>query len=166
MTSVLLLALSLSTTPPDGNGLELRRAGAVTLASLAAIGSSTLWTAGTLVLPGQCIRATDRGQPLCSAAGLIVGGGLQILFSWLVLPEVFRLTGADPALVRAEWWAVARWPAAVLAVGAVIYAVAAGFEQRTFDSAQGPMVGALATSGLTSVTFDVLGVIAAVRAAK
>lgn len=149
-----------SAPEPPRYALSIATASAVSLASsVAAIGAS-------LAVPAACTNAFGSPRVLCSAAGLALGGAVQLALTALVLPEVFRLSGLEPAGVRAGWWRWARWPAAALAVAVVVYLVAASVEQGQYGAGQGGMIGGLGGTLTTGAAIDVLGVIGALRAAR
>lgn len=135
-------------------------------ASLVSFASSGAALGVALSVPNACTQAFGSPRPLCAAAGVALGGAVQLALTALLLPEVFRLSGLDPAGVRAGWWRWARWPAAALLVASLVFLAGSATEQKNYGSAQGTMIGGLAGTVSTGLTIDVMGVIGAVRAAK
>lgn len=172
---ILLLALpalaqepTLATTPSvtltreSPRLLGLSAAAASTLSLATSIGAGAV----AMSLQGACTQAYGQPRPLCAAGGILLGGAMQLLVSWLLVPEVFRISGVDPSGVRAGWWKWARIPAAALAVGALVFLAGAAAEQNRYGSGQGVMIGGLAGTLTTGLSIDVFGVIGAVRAAQ
>lgn len=137
-----------------------------TLASVTSLATSVAAFGVAMGTSGLCTEVSGSPKPLCLAGGVALGAALQAVVSWLVIPEVFRLSGAEASSVREGWWRWARWPLLGLAVATGVLAVAAGLEQSRFESGQAAMVGALAGTLSAGLTVDVLGVIGAVRAAE
>lgn len=137
-----------------------------TAASLLSLGTSIGAGAIAMSMQGACTEAYGQPRPLCAAGGVLLGGAMQLLVSWLLVPEVFRISGVDPSGVRAGWWRWARIPAAALAIGAAVLLAGASMEQNRYGSGQGVMIGGLASTITTGLSVDVFGVIGAVRAAQ
>lgn len=135
-------------------------------ASVFALATSVGAGAVALGLQGGCTAAFGQPRPLCAAGGVLLGGALQLALQALILPETFRISGLDPGVIRAGWWRWARWPAAALAISAVVLLAGSAAEQDRYGSAQGTMIGGLAGTVTTGLTLDVIGVIGAVRAAQ
>lgn len=138
----------------------------VASASLVAIGSSVLGGAIALGVPNLCTAQFGAPRPMCGVAGVALAGASQLLISLLVIPELFRINGDDPAAIRAGWWRWARWPAALLAVSALVLLAGGASEQHAFGSGQTTILAGLGGAAVTGISVDVLGIIGAVRAAK
>ena len=138
----------------------------VTAASLVAISSSVLGGVIALSVPGACTEQFGAPRPMCGAGGIALAGAAQLLLSLLVIPELFRLNGDDPAAIRAGWWRWARWPAALLAVSALVVLAGSASEQRAYGTGQATMLGGLGGAAVTGLSVDVLGLIGAARAAR
>ncbi len=119
----------------------------------------------TWAMPSTCTALLGSPRPLCLAAGVAVGGALQLALSALVLPELYRLSGHEPGALRADWWRWARWPALALALGALTLTIAAAVEQADFSTGQAAMLGALAGTVGAGLSVDVLGVVGLFRGA-
>lgn len=135
-------------------------------ASLVSLVASGAAMGVALSIPNACTQALGSPRPLCAAGGVALGGAIQLALTALLLPEVFRISGLDPGAIRAGWWRWARWPAAALAIAAVVLLAGSSAEQDRYGSAQGTMIGGLAGTVTTGLTIDVMGVIGAVRAAQ
>lgn len=138
----------------------------VATASLVSISSSVLGGVVALSVPNFCTAQFGAPRPMCAVAGVALAGATQLLFSSLLLPEVFRLSGGDPAAVRAAWWRWARWPAVMLAASVLVFLAGSAAEQHRFGSGQGTMLTGLGAVTASGLTVDVMGVIGAVRAAQ
>ena len=138
----------------------------VTTASAVSLASSVIGGVIAVSVPSFCTEQYGSPRPLCSAGGIALAGASQLLFSLLLIPEVFRINGNEPGAVREVWWRWARWPAAVLAVSAIVFLAGAASEQRQYGKGQGSMIGGMGGAALSGVTVDVLGIIGAVRAAR
>ncbi len=138
----------------------------VATAATVSLAASVAAVAVTLAVPGACTAASGAPRPACSAAGVALGGALQLALTALVLPEAFRLSGLDPGAARAGWWRWARWPAAALAIATLAYLAATLVEQARYGAGQGAMLGSLGTTLASGLAVDVLGVIGAVRGAR
>jgi hypothetical protein len=103
---------------------------------------------------------------MCGAAGLALAGATQLLVSLLLLPEVFRISGNDPAAVRLGFWRAARWPAIALAASTLVFLAGAAAEQHRYGSGEGTMLVGLGGAATSGLTLDVMGIIGAVRAAQ
>lgn len=153
-------ALAIEEVPPPRFALS------ATTASLVSISSSVLGGVLALSIPSFCTAQFGAPRPMCGVGGLALAGATQLLISWLVLPEVFRISGIDPSEVRASWWRWARWPAALLAVSVLVFLAGSSAEQSTYASGQGTMLTGLGGAAASGITLDVLGVIGAVRSAR
>lgn len=172
----MLLSLPVFAAEPEALPLEVsaapepastaRFALAVTGASLVSIGSSVLGGVVALSVPNACTAQFGAPRPMCGVAGLALAGATQLLVSLIAIPELFRLSGGDPAAVRAAWWRWARIPAALLAVSTLVFLAGSVSEQNRYGSGQGTMLGGLGGAALSGVTVDVMGIIGAVRAAR
>lgn len=160
-------AAPLAPVPVEARAPEPGRfALAVTSAGLVSIGSSVLGGVVALSVPNACTAQLGSPRPMCGAAGLALAGATQLLVSLLAIPELFRISGGDPAAVRAEWWRWARVPAALLAVSALVFLAGSVSEQNHYGTGQGTMLGGLGGAALSGITVDVLGIIGAARAAR
>lgn len=138
----------------------------VTAASLVSIGSSVLGGVVALSVPNFCTAQFGAPRPMCGVGGLALAGATQLLVSLIVIPELFRINGNDPASIRAAWWRWARIPAALLAVSALVFLAGSVSEQNRYGSGQVTMLGGLGGAALSGITVDVMGIIGAVRAAR
>lgn len=145
---------------------EARFALSIASASLVSISSSVLGGLVATSVPGFCTAQYGTPRPMCGVAGLALGGVTQLLLSLLVIPELFRINGNDPGAIRAGWWSWARWPAAALAVSALVVLAGGLSEQHAYGSGQSAMLGGLGGAAVTGISVDVLGLIGAARAAK
>lgn len=176
MTRAVWVCLLLSSSvfaEPQTLPLEVRTAPSsarfalsVTAASLVSVGSSVLGGVVALSVPNACTAHFGAPRPLCGAGGIALAGATQLLVSLLVIPELFRISGGDPASIRAGWWRWARWPAAVLAASALVVLAGAASEQHQYGTGQGTLLGGLGGAALSGITVDVLGIVGAVRAAQ
>ena len=139
---------------------------AVTAASLISVATSVLGGVIATSLPTFCTEKLGAPSPMCGVGGVALAGAGQLLLSLLIIPELFRISGDDPGAARAGWWQWARWPAAALAVSALVLLAGATSEGSRYGSGQGTMLGALGGAALSGVSVDVMGLIGAVRAAK
>jgi hypothetical protein len=146
--------------PPRLLGLSATTASAFSLATSIGAGAIALGT------QSACTQAYGQPRPLCAAGGVLLGGAVQLALSALIIPELFRISGLDPGAIRAGWWQWARWPAAALAISALVLLAGSAAEQDRYGSAQGTMIGGLAGTAATGLSIDVFGVIGAVRAAQ
>lgn len=139
---------------------------AVTSASL--LSAATTVAAGfiTLTARDKWTQAAGKPNPMSIAAGLAIGGATQLLVQYLLMPELFRISGDSPAAARAGWWRWARWPALTLAASTLAMVAGAAVENKNYGSGQVPMMGAAAAGAASSVGIDVLGVIGAVKGVK
>lgn len=138
----------------------------VATASLVSISSSVLGGVLALNIPSWCTAQFGEPKPMCGVAGLAVAGAAQLLVSLLIIPELFRISGDDPASVRAGWWRLARWPAALLAVSALVFLAGSASEAKNYGSGQGTMLAGMGAAAVSGVSVDVMGIVGAVRAAK
>ena len=145
---------------------DARFALSVAGASLVSISSSVLGGVIAMSVPSFCTAQFGAPRPMCGVGGLALAGATQFLISLLVIPELFRLNGNDPAAIRAGWWRWARWPAAALAVSALVVLAGGLSEQHAYGTGQGALLGGLGGAAITGLSVDVLGLIGAVRAAK
>jgi hypothetical protein len=139
---------------------------AVSSASLLAAGTSVAGGVIATQVPAMCTRAAGEPKPMCMAAGIAIAGATQLLVQYLLLPELFRISGDDPSAVRRGWWQWARWPALALAASTLAVLAGAAMENKNYGSGQAVMMGGMAGSAVSGVTVDVLGIIGAVKAAK
>ncbi len=138
----------------------------VTAASLVSVSTSVLGGVLALSIPSFCTEQFGAPRPMCGVAGVAIAGATQLLISLFLIPELFRISGDDPAAVRAGWWRYARWPAAVLAASALMLLAGSASEGKNYGSGQGTMVVGLAGAAVSGVSVDVMGLIGAVKAAK
>ncbi len=138
----------------------------VTTASLVAISSSVLGGVIALSVPNLCTAQFGAPRPMCGVGGLALAGATQLLISLLIIPELFRLNGNDPGAIRAGWWRWARWPAALLAVSALVVLAGGASEQRAYGTGQTTLIAGLGGAAVTGLSVDVFGIIGAVRAAR
>ena len=138
----------------------------VTTASAVSVASSVIGGVIAVGVPGSCTEQFGSPRPMCGAAGLALAGATQLLVSLVLIPEVFRINGSDPGSVRQGWWRWARWPAAVLAVSALVFLAGAATEQKRYGTGQASMLAGLGGAAVSGITVDVLGLIGAVHAAQ
>lgn len=138
----------------------------VTTASAVSVASSVIGGVIAVGVPGFCTEQFGSPRPMCGAAGLALAGATQLLVSLVLIPEVFRINGSDPGSVRQGWWRWARWPAAVLAVSALVFLAGAATEQKRYGTGQASMLAGLGGAAVSGITVDVLGLIGAVHAAQ
>jgi hypothetical protein len=138
----------------------------VTSASLLVATSSTLSAALTVAIPFA--SAAQRGpiEPLSSAGALLVGSALQLAFTWLLLPEVFRLSDVSPNTIRAAMWPSTRLLAAALGLSVLVYLVGAVLETNRYNTGQGVMLAGLTGCVVTGVAFDLFAVLGAMQKVK
>ena len=152
--------VKLSTPHPE------RFAISVTAASLVSVSTSVLGGVLALSVPSYCTAQFGAPRPMCGVAGVAIAGATQLLISLLLIPELFRISGDDPAAVRAGWWRWARWPAAVLAASALMVLAGSASEAKNYGTGQGTIITGLAGAAVSGVSVDVMGLIGAVKAAK
>lgn len=158
-----VITARLAVAAPTGTpSLAVPIAGAIAVAAASSVGAMAL-TLGTSAL---CAEVIGTPRPLCLTAGVALGGAVQVLLSWLLIPELFRWSGLDAGPIREGWWQLARWPLIGLAAAVAGLAIASGVEQSRFTSGQVPMLVALGGSLTSGLTIDVLGIVGAVRAAR
>jgi hypothetical protein len=138
----------------------------VSTASVVSIGSSVIGGVIALSVPGFCTQQFGSPRPMCAVAGIALAGATQLLFSLLLIPEVFRINGSEPGAVREAWWRWARWPAAVLAVSALIFLAGAASEQHRYGTGEVSMLAGMGGAATSGITVDVMGIIGAIRAAQ
>lgn len=151
---------------PAAPSADVRFALSVTSASLVSVSSSVLGGLLAVSLPGLCTAEFGSPKPMCGVAGLALAGATQLLVSLLIIPELFRISGGDIGAVRAGWWRWARWPAAMLAVSALVFLAASSAESKNYGSGQGTMIVGLGGAAASGLSVDVMGLIGAVRAAQ
>lgn len=165
----MLFAVALLSFPALGASeaeTDVRFALSVGSASLVSASSSVIGGVLALSVPSLCTEALGTPRPMCGVAGLALAGATQLLISLLIIPELFRISGGDPAAVRAGWWRWARWPAALLAVSALVFLAGSAAEQQHYGTGQGTMITGLGGAAVSGVSIDVMGIIGAVKAAK
>lgn len=145
---------------------DTRFALSVTTASLVSISSSVLGGVIALSVPGFCTAQLGAPSPMCGVAGIALAGATQLLVSLLLIPEMFRLSGGDIGSVRAGWWKWARWPAAMLAVSALVFLAGSASESKNYGTGQGTMLVGMGAAAATGISVDVMGLIGAAKAAK
>lgn len=139
---------------------------AITSASLVAAGTTVGAGLFTLASRDFCTKKFGHPNAMCIAGGVAIGGAAQLLFSYLVIPELFRISGDDPSAVRAGWWKMARWPALAMAVSSLAMVAATTMETKKYGSGQALMIGSAGGAALSSLSIDVMGIIGAVKGAK
>lgn len=175
----LVLILSLTSLAAEPTSTELpqvverpethsagRFALSVTSASVLAVGTSVAGGFIATNVPAMCTKAAGEPKPLCMAAGIAIAGATQLLVQYLLLPELFRLSGDDPSAVRRGWWQWARWPALALAASTLAVLAGAAMENKSYGSGQALLMAGMGASAVSGVSVDVLGIIGAVKAAK
>ena len=135
-------------------------------ASLASISSSVIGGVLAVSIPSWCTAQLGQPRPMCGVAGVALAGATQLIFSLLLIPELFRISGDDPTTVRAGWWQWARWPAAVLAASAMVLFAGSAAEARQYGAGQGTMLTGLGAAAASGISIDVMGIVGAARAAK
>ena len=145
---------------------DARFALSIASASLVSISSSVLGGVIATGVPNFCTVQYGAPRPLCGVAGIALAGATQLLVSLLAIPELFRINGNDPGAIRAGWWSWARWPAAALAISALVVLAGGLSEQKAYGTGQGTLLGGFGGAAVTGITVDVLGLVGAVRAAK
>lgn len=178
LSLILILSLSaaaaepidLDTTPEVVERVDPHSPGrfalAITSASLVAAGTTVGVGLFTLAARDMCTKQFGHPNAMCIAGGVALGGAAQLLFSYLVIPELFRISGDDPSAVRAGWWKLARWPALAMAVSSLAMVAATAMETKKYGSGQALMMGSAGGAALSSLSVDVMGIIGAVKGAK
>jgi hypothetical protein len=138
---------------------------AVTLSTLAA--SVAAFFAGWII-PTACFEVLGKPDPLCSAAGFALGGGIQLALALLPVPEVFRLAHdadgrGDIGRARLDAWRYSRWAAIVAALFVITYGVGAIFEHNTYGAGQPLLIVGAVGLLFSTVAFDALAIIGGTR---
>lgn len=108
---------------------------------------------------------TGRPSPMCNAGVFAIAGAVQLGLNLLIIPELYRLAGADTGEVRLNMWRWMRWPAIILAAAAVTFLVGAVNETKQFDTGQGAMLVGIGGAMAGGITLDVFAIIGAFRGA-
>ena len=145
-----------------------RRALGVTAAALTIAATSVVAVLAGGAIPAACGGALGRPEPLCSASGLVLGGGVQVGLVALLVPEVYRLandaSGAgDVGASRAGLWRYARWAAVAAAFFAFTYFMGAVAEHGAYGNGQPAMLVGGVGLAVAGMAFDVLAVIGVSR---
>ncbi len=153
-------------TPSRPLSDSTRFALSVSTASLVSISSSVLGGVLAVSIPSWCTEQFGEPRPMCGVAGVAIAGATQLIISLLIIPELFRISGDDPASVREGWWQWARWPAAVLAASALVFLAGSASESKQYGTGQGTMITGMGAAAASGISIDVMGIIGAARAAK
>lgn len=119
-------------------------------------------------IPHSCFEAQGRTDVLCGAAGLVLGAGVHVGLSYLLVPETWRLANdasarGSIAETRRHQWRLSRWAALAGLIFVSTYVTGALVEKNNYGKGQVAMlVGAVGTLG-SWITFDVTQLLGASR---
>ena len=110
-------------------------------------------------------NATGRPDPQVIAGSIALSLAINLAITWLVLPELARITddekgAVDVGAVRREAWRTSRWVALACLGFVSLFAVGAVREHAEFGKGQGMMLIGIAGSAASVLTFDLTALFA------
>ena len=110
-----------------------------------------------------------RPDPQILAASIALSLALNLAITWLLIPELSRLSDDERAevdvhAIRREVWKTTRWVALAGAIFVGLFAFGAAQEHREFGKGQALMMLGLVGAGASVLTFDISALFASKQA--